>query len=148
MCLNPPALCFGQGIKSAAQTAKLALSFHNGPVEKCKNARANKLDKFYNTTIPRRTANIILMFAGAKTHYSTGPKEQEKVGLENKRHPLTFLLEAADDISYLTSDIQDAHHKGLITISDINKEFEIVKSSLSDDDKNTLQAIIDALNNQ
>lgn len=31
------------------------------------------------------------------------------------RHPLSFILEAADDISYLTADIEDAYKKGFIS---------------------------------
>jgi len=37
------------------------------------------------------------------------------------RHPLTFLLEAADDIAYLTSDLQDGHHKKIIPFYEILK---------------------------
>lgn len=44
---------------------------------------------------------------------------QEKLGLNGCRHPLAYLLEAADDIAYLTADIEDAHHKGLLTIEKI-----------------------------
>ena len=43
----------------------------------------------------------------------------ESTGLVNCRHPLTFLLEAADDISYLTADVEDAFKKGLISIDKI-----------------------------
>lgn len=32
------------------------------------------------------------------------------------RHPLTYLLEAADDIAYATSDMEDAYKKGLFTL--------------------------------
>lgn len=32
------------------------------------------------------------------------------------RHPLTFLLEAADDISYATADLEDALKKGMFTV--------------------------------
>lgn len=32
------------------------------------------------------------------------------------RHPLTYLLEAADDIAYATSDLEDAYKKGLFTL--------------------------------
>ncbi len=39
------------------------------------------------------------------------------LGLNNCRYPLAFLLEAADDIAYLTADIEDAHKKGIISIS-------------------------------
>lgn len=38
-------------------------------------------------------------------------------GAGNCRHPLTFLLEAADDIAYKTADIEDALKKGFITYS-------------------------------
>lgn len=33
----------------------------------------------------------------------------------NKRHPLVFLLEAADDIAYSTADIEDGFKKGIIS---------------------------------
>lgn len=41
------------------------------------------------------------------------------LGLEHYRHPLSFLLESADDIAYLTADIEDAHKKGLITVDEL-----------------------------
>ena len=37
------------------------------------------------------------------------------------RHPLTFLLEAADDITYLTDDLEDAFNKKKLRVSDIEK---------------------------
>lgn len=37
------------------------------------------------------------------------------------RHPLTYLLEAADDISYLTDDIEDAFNKKKLRVIDIEK---------------------------
>lgn len=40
------------------------------------------------------------------------------LGLGGKRHPLVFLLEAADDIAYLTADIEDAHKKRILQLSD------------------------------
>lgn len=43
--------------------------------------------------------------------------------LDGKRHPLTFLLEAADDIAYLSSDLEDAQKKGIISLHDIEKYF-------------------------
>ncbi len=39
---------------------------------------------------------------------------QSSTGTNGSRHPLTFLLEAADDIAYTTADIEDAVKKGLI----------------------------------
>ena len=67
-----------------------------------------------------------------KPGYFTSEKKifidvQEKIKLNNKRHPLTFLLEAADDISYLTSDLQDAHHKKLISWERIENKFSEIK---------------------
>lgn len=45
------------------------------------------------------------------------------LGLNKKRYPLTYLLEAADDIAYLTADIEDAHKKGIINFSTIEHYF-------------------------
>lgn len=70
---------------------------------------------------------------------------QKRVCLRDRRHPLTFLLEAADDIAYLTSDIQDAHHKGLISISEMRSAFEQMLGLLNGDSKQMLTAVIDAL---
>ena len=46
-------------------------------------------------------------------------------GANQCRHPLTFILEAADDIAYLTADIEDAVIKGYIS-------FELLHKALSD----------------
>lgn len=35
------------------------------------------------------------------------------------RHPLSFILEASDDISYVTADFEDAFRKGLFSVSDV-----------------------------
>lgn len=53
-----------------------------------------------------------------------------ELGLNKKRHPLAFLLEAADDIAYLTADIEDAFRKGLISISTIRKALEHEKEDV------------------
>lgn len=39
----------------------------------------------------------------------------EATGTAGCRHPLTFLLEAADDIAYRTADLEDAYKKGRFT---------------------------------
>jgi len=39
-----------------------------------------------------------------------------KIGNEYVRHPLTYLLEAADDIAYATADLEDAAKKGLFSV--------------------------------
>ena len=43
---------------------------------------------------------------------------------EYVRHPLTFLLEAADDIAYATADLEDAFKKGLFTIEQFIAYYE------------------------
>ena len=43
---------------------------------------------------------------------------------EHQRHPLTYLLEAADDIAYSVSDIEDGHKLGIITLDLIKKAFK------------------------
>lgn len=40
---------------------------------------------------------------------------QNDLGTQGRRHPLTFLLESADDIAYKTADIEDAYKKGCIS---------------------------------
>jgi len=51
------------------------------------------------------------------------------VGTQNEtnevyRHPLTYMLEAADDIAYATADLEDAFAKGLFTIGDFIEFYE------------------------
>ena len=40
---------------------------------------------------------------------------QKATGTNGRRHPLTFILEAADDIAYKTADIEDAFVKGFVS---------------------------------
>lgn len=39
------------------------------------------------------------------------------------RHPLSYMMEAADDICYLILDMEDAHKRGIIQTIDIDKHF-------------------------
>ncbi len=52
---------------------------------------------------------------------------QEATGTEGKRHPLAFILEAADDIAYKTADIEDAFVKGFFTYGQICEELESIR---------------------
>ena len=47
---------------------------------------------------------------------------QESTGTHGSRHPLTFILEAADDIAYRTADIEDAFKKGCISYDTLLRE--------------------------
>ena len=47
-------------------------------------------------------------------------KMQEALGIgTGHRYPITYIMEAADDISYLTADLEDSHEKGILTLEKI-----------------------------
>lgn len=50
----------------------------------------------------------------------TGQKEGGRV----HRHPLVYLLEAADDIAYYTADVEDALKKGTISFNDFQRYYK------------------------
>ena len=52
----------------------------------------------------------------------------ESTGAINCRYPLTYLLEAADDIAYHTADIEDAVKKGFISYSQLLEELKSEKT--------------------
>ncbi len=49
---------------------------------------------------------------------------QKTLGTNGCRHPLTYLLETADDIAYRTADIEDAFKKGCITYQTLLAELK------------------------
>ncbi|MCR5294420.1 MAG: deoxyguanosinetriphosphate triphosphohydrolase [Lachnospiraceae bacterium] len=49
---------------------------------------------------------------------------QRRTGTNGARNPLTFILEAADDISYATADIEDAFKKGFINYDLFSEELK------------------------
>ena len=53
----------------------------------------------------------------------------KETGTDGKRHPLTFILEAADDIAYKTADIEDAYVKGLISYYQLKEELRQLQES-------------------
>lgn len=77
-----------------------------------------------------------------------------ELGLDDgARHPLVYLMEAADDISYCISDIEDAIEKNICTYKDffnffndeINQQDNLIIKTTSLDDK-YLKSAIDKLN--
>ena len=67
---------------------------------------------------------------------------QEETGTNGCRHPLTYILEAADDIAYKTADIEDAFVKGFISYHTIR---EVLKNIHTDkNDKTDLLNILDS----
>ena len=65
------------------------------------------------------------------------------VGTCGYRHPLTFLLEAADDIAYKTADIEDSLKKGCITYSVLLDELK--KEEDYNIEKSKYRSLVDAL---
>lgn len=49
---------------------------------------------------------------------------EAETGTNGRRHPLTFILEAADDIAYKTADIEDAFVKGFLSYQKLLEELE------------------------
>lgn len=49
----------------------------------------------------------------------------EQTGAVGCRYPLTYLLEAADDIAYLTADIEDAVKKGVLSYAVLLRELQL-----------------------
>lgn len=55
---------------------------------------------------------------------------QQTLGTEGHRHPLAFVLEAADDIAYKTADVEDAFKKGCITYQQLVMELRVCGQEL------------------
>lgn len=55
---------------------------------------------------------------------------QESLGTNGNRHPLAFVLEAADDIAYKTADIEDAVKKGCLTYDQLVEELELAEEKI------------------
>lgn len=62
---------------------------------------------------------------------------QEATGTNGRRHPLTFILEAADDIAYKTADIEDAFIKGFISYQKLLEEMTELQVMYGKSDANT-----------
>ncbi len=54
-----------------------------------------------------------------------------ETGTLGMRHPLTFILEAADDIAYSTADIEDAFKKGCISYGELLRLLEEYEQQMS-----------------
>lgn len=59
-----------------------------------------------------------------------------EAGTLGMRHPLTFILEAADDIAYSTADIEDAFKKGCISYTELLYELERYEQRASQNELN------------
>ncbi len=95
----------------------------------------------YNLTMPVLATIVKYPYSSCEGNDKSGAYSQKKFGyfqsekedfdmmvqklglLKNKRHPLTFLLEAADDIAYSVSDIEDGVKLNTLTIEKIKNAF-------------------------
>lgn len=60
----------------------------------------------------------------------------KETGAFKNRHPLTYILEAADDLAYKTADIEDAFVKGFISYHMLEEELEGLEMQYPDEDFN------------
>ncbi len=56
------------------------------------------------------------------------------------RYPLTYIMEAADDISYLTADMEDAVDKGILRFEDI---YNLIKKECEKEGENYLLELVE-----
>lgn len=74
---------------------------------------------------------------------------EESLGTNGNRHPLAFVLEAADDIAYKTADIEDAIKKGCLTYDQLLEELELAEEKLPEGrHKEAFRRMIDRLKYQ
>ncbi len=66
-------------------------------------------------------------------------------GAEQSRYPLTFILEAADDIAYLTADIEDAVTKGYLNIHALVSELSSPSDAFDEKEAETITAALNLL---
>ena len=56
------------------------------------------------------------------------------------RHPITYIMEAADDISYLTADLEDSVEKGILSLDEV---YALIKAECQSLDETYLLAIVE-----
>lgn len=66
---------------------------------------------------------------------------QKATGTDGRRHPLTFILEAADDIAYKTADIEDAYVKGFISYPTLLEELVELQELYGQEDAQAFQPV-------
>jgi len=68
-------------------------------------------------------------------------KVQQTLGVEaGHRFPLTYIMEAADDISYLTADLEDAVEKGILSLDQV---YDLIKKACESEGEHYLLEIIE-----
>ncbi len=68
-------------------------------------------------------------------------KVQKSLGVASgHRFPITYIMEAADDISYLTADLEDSVEKGILTLDDV---YNLIKKECEKEGEDYLLELID-----
>ncbi|MEA1953209.1 MAG: dGTPase [Campylobacterota bacterium] len=68
-------------------------------------------------------------------------KIQQKLEVEEgHRFPLTYIMEAADDISYLTADLEDAVEKGILSLDEV---YSLIKCECEKEEEDYLLEVIE-----
>lgn len=68
-------------------------------------------------------------------------KIQETLEVEpGHRFPITYIMEAADDISYLTADLEDSVEKGILSLDDV---YNLIKRECEKEDEHYLLEVIE-----
>ncbi len=72
---------------------------------------------------------------------------QSSCGTNGRRHPLAFLLEAADDIAYITADIEDAYKKRYLSFDLLQRELTAYgnDNNLFTDESSRYKELMDSL---
>lgn len=70
---------------------------------------------------------------------------QGSLGTHGSRHPLSFVLEAADDIAYKTADIEDAVKKGCLSYGQLERELKNYGDKLGKGKKDTFDKLAGSL---
>lgn len=115
---------YGYHLTSALLATSMKYPFDS--VRGNKKCDDNKYKKFGYFDAEKDSAEFVLNNCGLRDNNG-----------EHFRHPLTFLLEAADDIAYSAADIEDGYKKGLFSFDDLvrvlneKKNDECIKNVLS-----------------
>ncbi len=68
-------------------------------------------------------------------------KIQEALDVEaGHRFPITYIMEAADDISYLTADLEDSVEKGILSLDEV---YQLIKNECEKEEEDYLLEVID-----
>lgn len=98
-----------------------------------------------STDIDKKSGDIIHKKMGYFTSEQALYEEiSENTGAVGMRYPLTFILEAADDIAYKTADIEDAAVKGLLSYEALLSELRSEKALERCEDEKTRELLENA----